>query len=150
MKERSNGKEASGSDSRERRNQWKQQVGGKVFIPSAFLFLYVMVFSLRVFPFSDDEPPADPDHRAALAHRGAQGERRTQVLAGVRVDRARPAVHLGQLQHGGQQTQKQVSAGKKKVTIQECESVRMRRQAASSYRHVFRVALLDGQLTQLI
>jgi len=42
------------------------------------------------------------------AHRPAEGQRQLQVLAGVRVDRAGPAVHVGPLKHGRQQAEEPV------------------------------------------
>lgn len=48
-----------------------------------------------------DLAPADSHKRAQQSHRATESERQSQVQPGVRVDRARPAVHLGSLQHGG-------------------------------------------------
>jgi len=58
--------------------------------------------------YRNDKSPAYPGHRPGRPHQRAAYERGGPVLAGVRVDRARPAVHLGNVQSRGEQAQKPV------------------------------------------
>lgn len=52
--------------------------------------------------------PAGSHQLPGAAHRPAEGQRQLQVLAGVRVDRAGPAVHVGPLKHGREQAEEPV------------------------------------------
>jgi len=56
----------------------------------------------------DGVAPAGAHQLPGAAHRPVEGQRQLQVLAGVRVDRAGPAVYVGPLEHGRQQAEEPV------------------------------------------
>jgi len=56
----------------------------------------------------DGVAPAGAHQLPGAAHRPAEGQRQLQVLAGVRVDRTGPAVHVGPLEHGREQAEEPV------------------------------------------